>query len=787
MKFLLSMFLVCVTSFTMAQSTTVVISQVYGGGGSATGTYNADYVELHNVSNVDQDISDYKLLYGSSTGNLATSATNAFVFPASTVIPAGGYLLVATTAGTGLAPLPVTADLTFTINLSGTNGKVAFGTADMVSNATLAAQPGGSVIDFVGYGSANEFETAACGALSSTTAAFRNNNGCLDTDNNSTNFTNATPNPRNSASPVVICGVTPLPPSFSIASLLAPFGSVCINTTAGPNNFVLNGTNLDATDITVGPLSGYSFSTSAAGPFSNFLSIPHPAGAYNGTIYVLFTPTVALSYAGTIVVSGGGASSVNVSASGFGVDAAVVFANAATGVTPSSATLPGTVFAGCDPVTAYGMEYSTNAAFTPGTGTQLAGTNLSGSSFSVTLTGLPQSTTYYYIGYATTSTGTVYSTTVQTFTTSFTSSGGTGVVISQLYGGGGSATATFNADFVELHNKSLVDQDISGCKLMYGSAAGNLASTATNAYVFPTGTIIPSGGYLLLATTAGTGLANLPVTADLIFTLNMSGTNGKVAFGTSALLSNQTLAAQPAGAVIDFVGYGTANESETAATPALNTTTAAFRNSNGCDDTNNNLADFTLGAPDPRNSASPIVVCSALPLSFIALDVKRNETKVEVSWKTAAESNLAKFLVEHSLNGIQWRSIATIVPSNNAERINTYSHVDAMPANGLNYYRIRAVELDGKSELSIVKTISLTNPISMNVVPNPAHGQFTILLNTVQPNHQVFIYDVSGKLIKQLTSKYHRINVSTSGMNPGIYMVKTISGQHISTSNIVVQ
>lgn len=787
MKFLLSLLLACVSSFAMSQSTTVVISQVYGGGGSASGIYNADYVELHNVSNVDQDISDYKLFYGSSAGNLAATATNAFVFPASTVIPAGGYLLIATVAGVGISPLPVTADLTFTLNISSTNGKIALGTPDMVSNATLAAQPGGSVIDFVGYGTANESETAACPALTSTNAAFRNNNGCLDTDNNSTNFTVASPNPRNSATAPVICGVTPLPPSFGISSLLSGFGNVCINTSAGPNNFVLNGNNLDASNIVVGPLSGFSFSTSASGPFSNLLTITHPAGNYTGTIYVLFTPTVVLNYAGNIAIAGGGASSINVTASGYGVDAAVVYANAATGVTPSSATLPGSVFPGCNPITAYGIEYSTNATFTPGSGTQVPATNLSGSGFSVTLNGLPSSSTYYYIAYATTAVGTVYSSTIQSFTTGTTSSGGAGIVISQVYGGGGSATATFNADYIELHNNTLVSQNISGCKLFYGSAAGNLASTSTNSFVFPAGTSIPSGGYLLIATTAGTGLANLPATADLTFTLTLSGTNGKVAFGTSAMLSNQTLAAQPAGAVIDFVGYGTANESETAATPALNTTTAGFRNSNGCDDTNNNLADFSLGTPNPRNSLSPIAVCSALPITFNTFDVKRNLNTASLTWKTSFESNLSKFDIQRSQDGIRWEVIASVNPNNNSEMINTYSYVDALPLKGLNYYRIKSVGINGKADYSIIKSISFDNNIDMVITPNPAHGQFQITWNAVNTNNMVSVYDASGRLVKRIIASGNKIVAPSSDLHPGIYTVKSIVGQTVIVNSLIIQ
>ena len=63
-------------------------------------------------------------------------------------------------------------------------------------------------------------------------------------------------------------------------------------------------------------------------------------------------------------------------------------------------------------------------------------------------------------------------------------------------------------------------------------------------------------------------------------------------------------------ATIDFVGYGTANCSETSPTGVLSNTTAALRNGDGAVDTNNNSADFTIGAPNPRaaHDSSPKVV-----------------------------------------------------------------------------------------------------------------------------------------------------------------------------------
>ncbi|MBK8794828.1 MAG: hypothetical protein IPN59_17300 [Holophaga sp.] len=186
------------------------------------------------------------------------------------------------------------------------------------------------------------------------------------------------------------------------------------------------------------------------------------------------------------------------------------------------------------------------------------------------------------------------------------------VVISAVYGGGGgtSATATYNRDYIELHNRSSASFTIpAGWSLQYGSAAGNYGSVATNIHVLPTITI-PAGGYALFVEgTAGTGGAAIPVTADATGTLALSGTSGKVALATISTPLGACGSIVP-GTVIDEVGYGTAVLCAGSPTSALSVTTAAVRNNNGCDRTGNCSADFTVGAtPVPRNSASLPVTC----------------------------------------------------------------------------------------------------------------------------------------------------------------------------------
>ncbi len=194
----------------------------------------------------------------------------------------------------------------------------------------------------------------------------------------------------------------------------------------------------------------------------------------------------------------------------------------------------------------------------------------------------------------------------------FSYSQSTTLVISQFYGAGGNTGATLNADYVELHNISANPISLSGYSIQYASATNTAAWTGISPLPVAT---IPAGGYYLIqmSSTGAAGVA-LP-TPDYVSnpTIAMSGTNGKVALvnGLTALVG----CAFPSAGVIDAVGYGTANCSETATTAALTVTTAGIRNNNGCTDTDNNGADFTMDVPSPRNSASPIFICSGGPPS----------------------------------------------------------------------------------------------------------------------------------------------------------------------------
>ena len=199
-----------------AVSADAVISQVYGGGGNAGAPLTNDFIELFNRGGSTVSLVGWSVQYTSATGTGNFGSATNLITPLSGSLAPGQYLLIQEAAGaTPSTPLP-TPDVTDAtpINMAAGGGKVA-----LVSTTTPLGCNGGStpcpaaalatIVDLIGWDGANFFEGAVGPTTGNTTAALRQAGGCIDTDNNASDFSLGAPNPRNTASPLALCGVNP--------------------------------------------------------------------------------------------------------------------------------------------------------------------------------------------------------------------------------------------------------------------------------------------------------------------------------------------------------------------------------------------------------------------------------------------------------------------------------------------------------------------------------------------------------------------------------------------------
>ena len=179
------------------------------------------------------------------------------------------------------------------------------------------------------------------------------------------------------------------------------------------------------------------------------------------------------------------------------------------------------------------------------------------------------------------------------------------VVISQFYTYGGMSGAAFKHDYVELFNRGATPVDVTGWSIQHKYPM--IFEWFKQADL--SGTIAPGRYYLvqLTGSTAGNG-ADLPV-PDAIGPGGLSSWAGSLVLFT---LSANQFFCQQADLAADRVDYGTSSCPEGTAMASLTVDVAALRGAAGCADTDDNSADFSTGAPAPRNSGSPPNACSAV-------------------------------------------------------------------------------------------------------------------------------------------------------------------------------
>jgi hypothetical protein len=172
-----------------------------------------------------------------------------------------------------------------------------------------------------------------------------------------------------------------------------------------------------------------------------------------------------------------------------------------------------------------------------------------------------------------------------------------------------------------------------------------------------------------------------------------------------------------------------------------------------------------------------------LPVDFTSVVSSKNGNAVQVNWSVANEINVKEYVVEKSTDGVRFNSIGSVV----AKNANAYSFTDNSLANGTTYYRIKAVDNDGKTKYSSIVSVSsnaITN--SLSVYPNPANSLVNIAV--AENNSSISIINSLGKTVKQ-------INVVNAGNNvvdvasfaKGTYIVLVASNKATYTTKLVVE
>jgi len=163
-----------------------------------------------------------------------------------------------------------------------------------------------------------------------------------------------------------------------------------------------------------------------------------------------------------------------------------------------------------------------------------------------------------------------------------------------------------------------------------------------------------------------------------------------------------------------------------------------------------------------------------LPVTFLYFAAENQAGKSLLTWATVSEKNNKGFAVEHSLDGINWRSI-DFVNSKAAGGYSTgrlnYDYIHQSPSTGKNFYRLKQIDIDDNYIYSAVTSVTFGEFNRVKMSPNPVGS--TLFVTGLDGNYIISILNLSGQVVKIVkTNGGSTLQVDASALSPGMYLVR---------------
>lgn len=182
-----------------------------------------------------------------------------------------------------------------------------------------------------------------------------------------------------------------------------------------------------------------------------------------------------------------------------------------------------------------------------------------------------------------------------------------------------------------------------------------------------------------------------------------------------------------------------------------------------------------------------------LQADVLYLDAVAVEDEVQISWESIHEENTSHYDLQHSTDGINFRTIHTVPSRGALEDPAMYEYVQRDELSTINYYRLQQVDNNGDFFYSPVKQVKMKDSFTettLEVFPNPARDRVTVRSNTS------FVDPVTVRLISPMGSVSWQqtqqmpasgITIPLEGLRPGIYVVEVAGAYEHFRTTLTVQ
>ncbi|TSJ40120.1 hypothetical protein [Fluviicola chungangensis] len=176
-----------------------------------------------------------------------------------------------------------------------------------------------------------------------------------------------------------------------------------------------------------------------------------------------------------------------------------------------------------------------------------------------------------------------------------------------------------------------------------------------------------------------------------------------------------------------------------------------------------------------------------LPVGYTAWDAVHLNGTVRLSWTTETETNNDYFAVQRSVDGLIWETIGVVGGSGTTSDPHSYSYSDDSPNQGINYYRLMQVDMDGQSVLSPVRSVKVSLMDEHVITPNPTKAYVFVGENEHRKITSVKLVDNVGRTHEVPFSAVDGgVNVDCRAVSHGTYFIRCTDELGKSSASLLV-
>lgn len=186
---------------------------------------------------------------------------------------------------------------------------------------------------------------------------------------------------------------------------------------------------------------------------------------------------------------------------------------------------------------------------------------------------------------------------------------------------------------------------------------------------------------------------------------------------------------------------------------------------------------------------------AVVPIELFSFKAKKvAEDVAEIRWITLSEIEHNYFILERSSDGINFDALTRVQSKGGEDTKADYEVYDKEPIQGINYYRLKSIDLGGEFTYSQIESVTFRPKVikSLLAFPNPASQEAFIAINSKEDvKARVQIFDLEGhELMRSLLSiqqGYFKKELDIRDLSSGIYMIQiSDSGGEIAQTKLIV-